>query len=165
MPVYDVSPDGHATHFYGALAPWVQGQVFRWVGTSNVAGRWLTLLSSLATVAMIAVVMRTKGPAWHQFVIWAALLGINHRTLQYFCENRPDMTAMFFTTMAVALLGLGLERRRRVPVAMGTACLIVGFFFKQTGGASRPCRRSSWPCGAGGRHDRRSCWPSLRWPR
>ena len=79
--------------------------------------------------------MRTKGAAWHQFVIWAALLGINHRTLQYFCENRPDMTAMCFTTMALALLGLGLERRRRVAVAMGTVCLVVGFFFKQTAGA------------------------------
>src|SRR5262245_11409730 len=29
MPVYELPPDGHATHMYGALVPWVQGMVFR----------------------------------------------------------------------------------------------------------------------------------------
>src|SRR5262245_5186897 len=36
LPVYDLSPDGHSTHFYGALVPWVQGEIFRWVGPNNV---------------------------------------------------------------------------------------------------------------------------------
>src|SRR5262249_24777955 len=106
LPVYELSPDGHATHFYGALVPWVQGEIFRWVGLNNVSGRILTLVSALATITLIAGGTRTKGSAWQMIVVWAALLGLNHRTGQYFVENRPDMTALFFTASAVVLMGL-----------------------------------------------------------
>src|SRR3954447_20532655 len=30
MPVYERSADGHSTHVYGALVPFVQGEIFRW---------------------------------------------------------------------------------------------------------------------------------------
>ena len=42
------------------------------------------------------------------------------------------MTALFLGAAAVVLLGLGVERRRWVLVVLGTACLVLGFFFKQT---------------------------------
>jgi hypothetical protein len=132
MPVYDGSPDRHATHFYGALVPWVQGEIFRWVGPNNVSGRALTLISALATIALIMACTRTKGSVFSLVIIGAALFGINHRGAQYFSENRPDMTSLFFTTAALALMGLGLERRRPAAAASGTACLIIAFFFKQT---------------------------------
>jgi hypothetical protein len=132
LPVYEIGPEGHATHFYGALVPWVQGEIFRWVGPNNRSGRVLTLLSALATITLIAASMRTKGSGWTMIVAWAALLGLNHRTLQYYSENRPDMTAMFLTTAAVLLMALGLERRRWSWLLAGTVCLIAGFFFKQT---------------------------------
>ena len=112
MPVYELGPDGHATHFYGALAPWVQGEIFRWVGPNNISGRVLTLVSALAAVTLIAACTRTKGSGWLLIVVWAALLGFNHRSVQYFSENRPDMTALFFATAAIVLMGLGQERRR-----------------------------------------------------
>src|SRR5262249_42313326 len=131
LPVYDASPEGHATHVYGALVPWVQGQIFRWVGPNNVSGRVLTLVSALATITLIAAATRTKGAMLATVLIWAALLGINHRTAQYFVENRPDMTSMFFATSAVVLLGLGLEKGRKSLIGLGTAALIIGFFFKQ----------------------------------
>ena len=35
MPVYDPAPDSHATHMYGALAPWTLGEVFHVVGPKN----------------------------------------------------------------------------------------------------------------------------------
>jgi hypothetical protein len=135
LPVYDLSPDGHATHFYGALVPWVQGEIFRWVGPNNVSGRVLTFVSALATIALIAVATRVKGSAWLPIVVCAALLGLNHRSGQYFVANRPDMTALFFATAAVMLMGLGVEKRRGGLVVASAACLIVGFFFKQTAAA------------------------------
>ncbi len=126
------APDGHATHFYGALAPWFQGEVFRWFGPSNVAGRILTLLSALGAVTVIAVCTRTKGATSTTIVVWAALLGFNHRSFQYYCENRPDMTALFLGSTAIVMLYRGMERSRAWWVMLGTACLILSFFFKQT---------------------------------
>ena len=117
------------------MAPWCPGYRAKssaGSGPTIPPGRVLTLISALATITLIAVCTRTKGSAWHLVVAWAALLGLNHRAGHYFVENRPDMTALFFTTAALALMGVGLEKRRGISVAMGTVCLIVGFFFKQT---------------------------------
>ena len=132
LPVYELFPGGHATHMYGALAPWAQGEIFRWVGANNTSGRFLTLFSALATVTLLAAAVRTRGIAWSMPVGCAALLGVNHRSHQYFVENRPDMTALLLATLAIFALGCGQERRRWWLVALGSACLIAGFFFKQT---------------------------------
>ena len=132
MPVYELSSDGHATHMYGALAPWVQGELFRWLGPNNVSGRVLSLVSSLLLVTLLAVGLRGERSTWYLALAWAAILGVNHRSGQYFAENRPDMTALLFGVFALFLLGIGQEKRRPLFVVLGTACLVVGFFFKQT---------------------------------
>jgi hypothetical protein len=132
MPVYELAPDGHAAHFYGALVPWVQGEIFRWVGPNNSSGRVLTLVSALATVTLLAWSLRGDRSPWYLPVAWAALLGVNHRSCQYFAENRPDMTALMFAALSLLLIGSGQEARRGRLVALGSAALMVGFFFKQT---------------------------------
>ena len=131
LPVYEAGPDAHATHFYGALAPWVQGEIFRWVGPNNVSGRVLTLVSTVATIVLIVACTRTKGSWFPAILVGIVMFGFNHRSGQYFAENRPDMTSLFFTASAIGLMGLGLEKRRASTMVLGTACLIVGFFFKQ----------------------------------
>jgi hypothetical protein len=135
MPIYELSPHGHSTHMYGALVPWVQGTIFRWVGPNNISGRVLTLVSALVTVTLLAVFMRGHRSAWYFVVAWAVILGVNHRSLGYFAENRPDMTALMFATLAVLLMGYGQENRRGRFVVLGSACLVVGFFFKQSAAA------------------------------
>src|SRR5262249_43823817 len=125
-------PDGHSTHFYGALVPWVQGEIFRWVGPNNISGRILSLVSGLAAVTLLSLCMRNGSSAWALLVGWAGLLGVNHRSLQYFVANRPDLTALLLVTLALLLIGLGQERRRGWCVGLGSACLVVGFFFKQS---------------------------------
>ena len=132
MPVYELSPGSHSTHMYGALVPWLQGEIFRLVGPNNVSGRLLSLVSAFAVVALLAVTMRGERSPWYLVIAMAALLGVNHRSGQYFTENRPDMTSMMFAAAGVLLMGFGMERRRRISVALGTACLVAGFFFKQT---------------------------------
>jgi hypothetical protein len=132
MPVYELSPQGHSTHVYGALVPWLQGEIFRWIGPNNISGRILTLVSALAAVTLLAVTMRGERSTWYLLIAWAAFLGVNHRSGQYFAENRPDMTSMMFGAAGVLLMGVGLESRRGMSVALGIACLVVGFFFKQT---------------------------------
>ncbi len=132
LPVYELFPGGHSTHMYGALAPWLQGETFRWVGANNTSGRVLTLFSALATVTLLAVALQSRGKAWLVPVAWAALLGVNHCSHQYFVENRPDMTALLLGTLAVCAIGCGQERRRVWLVALGSALLVAGFFFKQT---------------------------------
>jgi hypothetical protein len=132
MPVYELVPDGHSTHVYGALVPWVQGEIFRWIGPNNVSGRVLTLISALVTVTLLAAVMRGEKSAGYFAIAWALLLGVNHRSGQYFAENRPDMTALMFAAAGVLLMGFGQERRRARFVLLGSVCLVAGFFFKQT---------------------------------
>ncbi len=132
MPVYEPPDGGHSTHVYGALVPWIQGEIFRWTAPNNVSGRVLTLISALLAVTLLAVTMRGDPSRWYFAIAWAAILGVNHRSGQYFAENRPDMSAILFATAGVLLLGYGQERGRIRAVALGTACLVAGFFFKQT---------------------------------
>ncbi len=132
MPVYDPSPNGHSAHMYGALVPYVQGEIFRWVGPNNISGRLLSLLSALATVTLLAWVLRGKRSAWYFAVAWAVLLAVNFRSWEYFAENRPDMTALMFAALGVLLMGYGQETRRWRYVVLGSLCLVAGFFFKQT---------------------------------
>jgi hypothetical protein len=132
MPVYELSSGGHATHMYGALVPWVQGELFRWIGPNNVSGRLLSLGSSLVCVTLLAVGLAGRRSAWYLALAWAALLGVNHRSGQYFAENRPDMTALLFGALALFLLAAGQEKRRPFFVLLGSCCLVAGFFFKQT---------------------------------
>src|SRR5262249_2318914 len=132
MPVYELATDGHATHMYGALVPWIQGEIFRWTGPNNISGRLLSLGAAVATVTLLALSVSGRRPVWELAIVWAGILGVNHRSGQYFAENRPDMPALFFAALAVLLMGSGLEARRGLSVVLGTACLALGFFLKQT---------------------------------
>jgi hypothetical protein len=132
MPVYELVPGGHSTHVYGALAPWVQGEIFRWVGPNNISGRLLTLMSALLLVTLLAVTMRGKRSAWYFAFAWVLILSVNHRSGEYFAENRPDMPALMFATAGMLLIAYGEEKRRAIWVLLGSACLVAGFFFKQT---------------------------------
>jgi hypothetical protein len=132
MPVYELPPEGHATHNYGALVPWVQGQIFRWAGPNNVTGRLLSVVSALFLVTLLAFCFSGERSAWALAIAWAALLGLDHRSGHYFAENRPDMTALLLGAGALVLFCLGIERKRWPLVIIGTACLVAGFFFKQT---------------------------------
>jgi hypothetical protein len=132
MPVYELPPQGHATHMYGALVPWVQGEIFRWTGPNNLSGRLLSLVSSLLLVTMLAVCFAGERSIWAIVIAWAALLGVDHRSGHYFAENRPDMPALCLGAGALMLFGWGIERRRLTLVVLGTVCLVLGFFFKQT---------------------------------
>jgi len=132
MPVYELAPGAHSTHVYGAVVPWIQGEIFRWVGPNNISGRVLSLVSALLAVTVLALALRGDRSAWFLVVAWAMIMGVNHRSGDYFAENRPDMTAMMFAAAGTLLLGLGHEKRRWAWVVLGCACLVVGFFFKQT---------------------------------
>ena len=98
LPVYESAPEGHATLMYGAFVPPVQAELFRLLGPNNVSGRALSLASALLTVTLIAIMMRWGPSAWYLVISWALLLGVNHRSGQYFAENRPDMPAILCAT-------------------------------------------------------------------
>lgn len=132
MPVYDPTPDAHATHMYGALAPWALGEVFRAVGPNNQSGRLLTLAASLVTVVLLTGVCSGSRAPWFLAVVTALFLGLNHRSGNYFIVNRPDMQALVFAALGVVLMGWGHESRRWPLVIAGTAAIVLGFFFKQT---------------------------------
>ncbi len=132
LPVYELSPPGHSTHVYGALLSWAQGEIFRWVGPNNQSVRLLSALSAIIAVTILAVTMRGERTAWSFLLAWALIFGVNHRSGEYFADPRPDMTSLLFATMGMLLLGYGQEVRRWLWVVLGTACLVAGFFFKQT---------------------------------
>ena len=131
LPVYELSTEGHATHMYGALVPWFQGELFRWFGPNNISGRALSLTAALAVVTIIALCMRSKHSKWHFLIGWAALLGVNHRSGHYFAENRPDMPALLMATLAMVFFFQGRGRWRWLYFTLGSACIIIGFFIKQ----------------------------------
>jgi hypothetical protein len=132
MPVYEQGANAHATHAYGALAPLVQGEIFRWIGPNNVSGRLLSLVSALLTVTLLTLALRGQRSAWYFVVAWAMLLGVNFRAGSYFAENRPDMTALMFAAAGALLVARGLESGRGWLVLLGSLSLVAGFFFKQT---------------------------------
>jgi len=132
MSLYERAPDRHSTQAYGALVPRLQGEIFRWVGPNSSSGRVLSFVSALALVALLAVTMRGDRSTWYFLIACAAVLGVNHRSGQYFAENKPDLPALLFAATGTLLIGLGQERRRWLYVALGSACLVGGFFFKQT---------------------------------
>ena len=117
---------------YGALVPWLQGELFRWIGPNNVSGRALSLVAALLTVTVIALCMKNGRSLWCLAIGWAAILGVNHRSGHYFAENRPDMPALLFATLALVFFWYGQERRRGLFFVLGSACLVTGFFIKQT---------------------------------
>ena len=125
-------PKGIRRRFMAHSIPWVQGVIFRWVGPNNMSGRLLTLVAALATVTLLTVTIRGDHSVWYLVVAWIMILGVNQRAGLYFAENRPDMMALFFVTMAVLLMGYGQEKRRGLLVVLGSALMVVGFFFKQT---------------------------------
>jgi hypothetical protein len=132
MPVYEISPQGHATHMYGALYPWVQGRLLGWVGVNNISPRAVSIVSALLLVTLVAALMWTDGKLSSLALSWAIILGVNHRSEQYFADSRPDMTALLFAAAALAVMAYGCERRRGWAVIAGTALLVTGFWFKQT---------------------------------
>jgi hypothetical protein len=131
MPVYELSPQGHATHMYGALYPWVQGKLLGSFGVNNLSGRAVSIVSALLLVTLLAAGMRTGATLWCLAVSWAIILGVNHRSEHYFADSRPDMTALLLGTAALFVVGYGCERRRGLPVVLGTVLLVTGFWFKQ----------------------------------
>ena len=162
MPVYELPPEGHATHNYGALVPWVQGQIFRWTGPNNVTGRLLSLVSALSLVTLLAFCFAGERSVWALAIAWAALLGVDHRSGHYFAENRPDMTALFLGAVGRGPLRLGngtqalASGRSRDGVPRGRVLL-------QANGLdllSRAAHRFVHADG-GGRLDRRSFWPGF----
>jgi hypothetical protein len=132
LPVYEFAPAGHATLMYGALVAPVQAELFRVLGPNNVSGRALSLVSALLTVTLIAIVMRSGRSVVDLVIAWALILGVNHRSGHYFAENRPDMLALLCATVSLFLMGFGLEKRRWRYAVLGSACLVAGFFFKQS---------------------------------
>lgn len=132
MPVYEASPPGHSAHVYGALATWVHGELFRLSGPNNFTGRLFSIGSGLLVITILAWLLRGRRSAWYFAVAWAFLFGINHRSGVYFVENRPDMASLLLSALGVVGLAVGLEKRRWSGIALGTVCVVLGFFFKQT---------------------------------
>ncbi len=132
IPVYESAPDGHAAPMYGPLAPWAIGEMFRFAGTNNQAGRLLTLLGAVGTAILLVLIVGGRRALWFQLVAFALFMGLNWRTGDYFVVNRPDMLAMLFAAMGVLLLGRGHERQSVSSVLLGTACVVAGFFFMQS---------------------------------
>ena len=117
---------------YGALYPWVQGKLLGSFGLNNVSGRAVSIVSALFLVDLACLsVMRTGEKWWYLAISWAIILGVNHRSEQYFADSRPDMTALLVLAAALCILGYGCERRRGWAVVLGTVLLVSGFWFKQ----------------------------------
>ena len=133
MPVYELTATGHSTHMYGALVPWVQGEIFRWVGPNNISGRVLTRCRRCATVTLLAVTMRGRRSAWYLAVAWVMILGVNHRAGQYLPRTGPTCGPDVREPSPSSPDGIRPGTKRVVHgSSLGSACLVVGFFFKQT---------------------------------
>ena len=83
-------------------------------------------------VTLLAVTMRGKRSAWYLAFAWVLILSVNHRSGEYFAENRPDMPSLMFAAAGMLLIASGEEKRRVIWILLGSACLVAGFFFKQT---------------------------------
>lgn len=129
--VYEPFPQGHATHFYGFLHPFLLGAIFKLTGPTVFVGRVLALGAACGIGAV--VVGRTIKPAFDAWflVAVAVFIGVNGRSNFYFAEARPDMVAM--ALCATALVGFARYEQSGAASSLfvGASCLGVAICFKQ----------------------------------
>jgi len=131
LPVYEDPETGHATHMYGALAPYVVGLTFRITGPNNYAGKLVSLLSGLVLITVLARAL-TRGQApWYFLIAVVLFFGTNFRAINFFVWNRPDLPALLLATVALILFYRGLVTGRRWLYGLGVGLVIAAFFFKQ----------------------------------
>ena len=132
--VYDLAPR-HATHMYGPLITVTLAGIFRFTGLTLQAGRVVELISGLVVI-LLAAKVATSGYGRGAFILGAVLLlGVNGRSMDYFTETRPDLTAFAFSAIALTVLYRGLETEpqpRLSLVMLGSALFIAAALFKQT---------------------------------
>lgn len=134
LPLYEQLPAGHATHFHGALAPWLLGLVERVTGPSVQASRGVTLVSSLVVIAMLSWAANRHAPRARWLVVLGAglLLGVHGETGQYLARGRPEMWALCAGTIGLFVLFHAERRASFMMYVLGAALLVLAMFFKQT---------------------------------
>jgi len=133
-PVYEWPDSGHATHCYGALAPWVLGAAFRLTGPTIWTGRVLELSCALALVGILLTICRRwRSYSWPVAMVAGALfLGLDASSGHYFVQNRPDMMALLVGVVGLVLLYRASQGAGWVHYTMGIVLLLLGCLLKQT---------------------------------
>lgn len=133
LPVYEDWATGHATHMYGALAPYLLGAIFRVTGSGVWVGRLLAVTAAAAIVALLTrIALHGARPAWWFALLMVAMLvGIDLRAGNYFVHNRPDVLSILVGLLALCAMYRGYARDSVAWYLGGTALLVVAFFLKQ----------------------------------
>lgn len=132
LAIYEDVHHGHATHMYGPFVTFLIGFIFHITGPNNYIGRLISLVSALLIVSLLSkILLRRQNKAIFSLG-WILLFCSNTRVDNYFIETRPDLTALFFSLVAILLMYLGYTKQNFKIYIIGVLSLVIGFFFKQT---------------------------------
>jgi hypothetical protein len=134
LPLYEDATTGHATHMYGALAPYALGLVFRVTGAKLWVARLLQLSSAIFIVALLAAVAvrKQRAPALLALITVTLLLSLDYASGGYFARMRPDMLALLLGLLALTWMYRAHAKLQLAHFIGATGLLIVAFFVKQT---------------------------------
>ncbi len=133
LPVYEPAASGHATHFYGALTPWLLGWVFRVFGVSQTVARAVELGASVALIAALARISahRQHWARLERVAVVAMFTGLYFASGRYFAQNRPDMLALLVGFAGLVAVYRADERASAAARVAGIALLVIAVFVKQ----------------------------------
>lgn len=131
LAVYEDPATGHATQMYGALAPQLLGIIFRITGPSFLAARLLALIAALTLTALVLYLFAGAARPFVLAIGTALIFGADTVSGSYFTAIRPDILALLIALIAGVLFYKSETRANLSLLTIGTALLIVAFFFKQ----------------------------------
>jgi hypothetical protein len=134
-PVYTLATD-HATHMYGPLVTILLAEIYRLTGPVLLVGRFVSAICGTVLIVLVSRMFSRPGYRLLFAVSAALMISANSRTMNYFTETRPDLSAFLFGTIALMILYRGLEGGENSPrftlVLLGSALFVIGTLFKQT---------------------------------
>ncbi|MDD2708084.1 MAG: hypothetical protein PHV34_08750 [Verrucomicrobiae bacterium] len=129
-PIYSMESPSPLT--YGPMKAWTLGQAFKFTGPNLWMGRFFSLGSALLATGILAWVWTRKRAPLFFIPAWCFLMTGNLVCKNYYVDARPDMEAILFSVLGILAFYRGCERGKHAFCLLGTVCLVIGFFYKQT---------------------------------
>jgi hypothetical protein len=133
-PQYPPAESERATHMYGPLSSHALAPLLLAAGPNTYSGRLLSLLSSLALVALLTWLSVRDLPRRGLCALFACTLfvGLNSLTNYYFTVQRPDMRALLLGALALIALRRGHERLSVPIFSLGVGLVLLALSQEQT---------------------------------
>jgi hypothetical protein len=131
LAVYEPDATGHATAMYGPAEPVVLGALFRVLPVSKAVPQLLSLAGALALCTMALATLWRRLSAPFLILVALTLVAIDDRVGGSFSAANPDLAAWALGFGGVLIAFAWAPRRPAAAYLAASACIVLGFLFKQ----------------------------------